>query len=187
VTDARQSEKDVTTLSNERATNRRSFIKGAGIGALGAVTLASAPEAFGKGTLTRGDAAILRFLAAAEILETDLWQQYNELCGMQDSEVSGGTGNKQFTRAVEQLDSDMSQYVHDNTEDEHSHFTFINAYLMSHGAEPVNLDQFRTLPGSTATGSANTKRITNGRARGGAAWTRPWPSGSVTRRYCGSC
>ncbi len=41
----------------------------------------------GRRRLTKGDAAILRFLAAAEILETDLWQQYNELGGIQDSEV----------------------------------------------------------------------------------------------------
>jgi hypothetical protein len=113
------------------------------------------------GSLSSGDAAILRFLAAAEILETDLWQQYNELCGIQDREVPGGTGNKAFTKAVAQLDEDMAQYVHDNTEDELTHFTFINAYLRSRGADPVNLDQFRTLPGSTATGAANVKRLTN--------------------------
>ncbi len=147
--------------SNERASSRRSFIKGAGLGVLGATVLSSAPEAFGKGTLTTGDAAILRFLAAAEILETDLWQQYNELCGIQDGEVPGGSGNKQFTNALKVLDGDMDQYVHDNTEDEFTHFTFINSYLKSRGAQPVNLDQFRTLPGSTATGSSNRKRITN--------------------------
>jgi hypothetical protein len=99
-----------------------------------------------------GDAAILRFLSAAEILETDLWQQYNELCGIQDGEVPGGSGNKAFTKALSVLDSDMAQYVHDNTEDEFTHFTFLNAYLKSRGAQPVNLDQFRTLPGSTAMG-----------------------------------
>ena len=55
----------------------------------------------------------------------------------------------------------MAQYVHDNTEDEFTHFTFINAYLKSRGAEAVNLDPFRTLPGSTATGAANRKRLTN--------------------------
>ncbi len=151
----------MSSRSSEQATSRRSFIAGAGAGVLGAGVLASAPAAFAKGSLSHGDAAILRFLAAAEILETDLWQQYNELCGIQDREVRGGSGNKEFTKALAVLDSDMAQYVHDNTEDEFTHFTFINAYLKSRGAAPVNLDQFRTLPGSSATGSANTKRLTN--------------------------
>src|SRR4029079_6674946 len=99
-----------------------------------------------SGGLTRGDAAILRFLAAAEILETDMWQQYNELAGIQDSEVPGGSGNPAYTEAVAVLDEDMDQYIHDNTDDEISHFTFINAYLKAHGAETVNLNRFRTLP-----------------------------------------
>jgi hypothetical protein len=148
--------------------SRRKFLAGAGATALGATVLGSAPEALGKagkgrkGHLHKGDAAILRFLAAAEILETDLWQQYNELCGIQDHEVPGGSGNPAFTKALSQLDGDMDQYVHDNTEDEFTHFTFINAYLKSRGARPVNLDPFRTLPGSTATGAAKgVKRLTN--------------------------
>ena len=146
-------------------TSRRAFIGGAGAGVLGAGVLGgaglSAAPAFARGNLSHGDAAILRFLSAAEILETDLWQQYNELCGIQDREVPGGKGNKAFTKALAVLDSDMAQYVHDNTEDEFTHFTFLNAYLKSRGAEPVNLEQFRTLPGSTATGAANVKRLTN--------------------------
>lgn len=144
-----------------RVTNRRRFLAGAGLTVLGAGSLTAAPAAFGAGDMPKGDAAILRFLAAAEILETDLWQQYNELCGIQDHELPHGSGNKPFTEALSQLDDDMAQYVHDNTEDEFTHFTFINAYLQSRGAQPVNLDQFRTLPGSTATGSAKLKRLTN--------------------------
>src|SRR5271170_5807250 len=114
-----------------------------------------------NGGLTKGDAAILRFLAAAEILETDLWQQYNELGGIQDSEVPGGTGSPAYTAALAVLDSDMAQYIHDNTEDEMTHFTFINAYLVSKGADPVDLDQFRTLPSSQATGAQQIGRLTN--------------------------
>src|SRR6266576_5883800 len=77
-------------------TSRRSFLlKGAAVGAasLGAGgLLLETPEALARsGGLTRGDAAILRFLAAAELIETDLWQQYNELAGIQDSEVPGGS------------------------------------------------------------------------------------------------
>jgi Ferritin-like domain len=146
---------------SRHVTSRRSFIASAGLGAFGVGMLAGAPAAFGKGSLTTGDAAILRFLAAAEILETDLWQQYNELCGIQDHELPAGSGNPAFAKAVSQLDSDMAQYVHDNTKDELTHFTFLNAYLKSRGADPVNLDPFRTLPGSTATGSAKLKRLTN--------------------------
>jgi hypothetical protein len=143
-----------------RVTNRRRFIAGAGLTVLGG-SLSAAPAAFGAGDLSTGDAAILRFLSAAEILETDLWLQYNELCGIQDHELPHGSGNKEFTKALSVLDSDMAQYVHDNTKDELTHFTFINAYLKSRGAQPVNLDAFRTLPGSTATGSAKLKRLTN--------------------------
>ena len=144
--------------------SRRSFLGkslAVGAGTIGAGLLANAPTARASGGLTRGDASILRFLAAAEIIETDLWQQYNELAGIQDSEVPGGTGNPAYTNAVKVLDGDMDQYIHDNTDDEISHFTFLNAYLASKGAEPVNLDQFRTLPSSQATGAQQIGRLTN--------------------------
>ena len=111
---------------------------------------------------TKGDAAILRFLAAAEIIEADLWQQYNELAGIQDSEVPGGSGNPAYTEAVAVLDEDMNQYIHDNTDDEFSHVAFINAYLKAHGEQTVNLDKFRTLPSSQANGAQqNVGRLTN--------------------------
>src|SRR5437868_11645553 len=147
-----------TTDQSATLTNRRSFmLKGAaaGAGAYGLGRLLADPSsasAHRKG-LSKGDVAILQFLAAAEILETDLWQQYNELAGIQDSEVPGGSGNSAYTAAVKVLDEDMDQYIHDNTEDEISHFTFLNAYVASKGGQPVNLDQFRTLSSSTATGA----------------------------------
>ena len=153
------------TEHSKHRTSRRSFLgKGAALGAgtLGAGRLLTdAPAALASGGLTKGDAAILRFLAAAEILETDMWQQYNELAGIQDSEVPGGTGNPDYTEAVAVLDEDMAQYIHDNTDDEISHFTFINAYLQAHGAQTVNLDKFRTLPSSKATGAQQIGRLTN--------------------------
>src|SRR2546430_4659310 len=152
----------------ETATNRRSFLRKGlavgGAGALGAGLLTNGLPAFAKERsygLTGGDVAILRFLSAAEILETDLWQQYNELGGIQDSEVPGGSGSPGYIAALEVLDGDMPQYIHDNTEDEFTHFTFINAYLVSKGAAPVNLDKFRTLPSSKATGALKDKRLTN--------------------------
>jgi hypothetical protein len=113
------------------------------------------------GRLNKGDAAMLRFAAAAEILESDFWIQYNELGGVQDSEVPGGSGNPLYTTALQNLDSDFAQYIHDNTDDEITHFTFLNAYLKSKGAAPADLEQFRTLMGSTATGSSGKPRLTN--------------------------
>src|SRR5712672_3840608 len=151
------------------AANRRSFIK-KGLAAAGTATAGAGlltDRTFGKndeehsGRLTKGDAAILRFLAAAEILETDFWVQYNELGGIQDNEVPGGSGIPAYTAALQVLDSDMPQYIHDNTEDEFTHETFINAYLASKGADTVDLEPFRTLPGSTATGSSGKPRLTN--------------------------
>ncbi|HMJ21916.1 MAG TPA: ferritin-like domain-containing protein [Terriglobales bacterium] len=149
--------------------NRRSFVKngltaatvGAGLLSYGPSALAHGNSEERGGRLDKGDAAILRFLAAAEILETDLWQQYNELGGIQDDEVPGGSGNPDYTAALAVLDEDMAQYIHDNTEDELTHEVFINAYLASKGADTVNLDQFRTLPSSKATGAQQIGRLTN--------------------------
>ena len=173
--EAREDNSEVRVEPLKSFISRRYFLGASlavGVGTIGAGLLATAPTASAKdkdkdndkdkgGRLTKGDAAILRFLAAAEILETDLWQQYNELGGIQDTEVPGGTGSPEYTAAVAVLDEDMAQYIHDNTEDEMSHFTFINAYLASKGAEPVNLDQFRTLPSSKATGAQQIGRLTN--------------------------
>src|SRR6185369_2954939 len=114
-----------------------------------------------SGRLTPGDAAILRYLAALEIIETDIWQQYNELGGIQDNEVPGGSGSSPYAAALSVLDEDMAQYIHDNTEDEMTHEIFINAYLVSKGADPISLDAFRTLPSSKATGAQQIGRLTN--------------------------
>ena len=145
--------------------SRRSFLGtslAVGAGTIGAGLLANALTARAQQAApSQGDFDILRFLAAAEIIEADLWQQYNELGGIQDPEVPGGTGNPAYTAALAVLDEDMDQYIHDNTDDEISHFTFLNAFLASKGAEPVNLDQFRTLPSSQATGAQQIGRLTN--------------------------
>src|SRR5258708_12328293 len=55
----------------------------------------------------------------------------------------------------------MPQYISDNTDDEMSHATFLNAYLMSKGETPIDLDEFRTLPSSQATGAKQIGRLTN--------------------------
>ena len=135
--------------------SRRSFLGkslAVGAGTIGAGLLTSIRTTEASGGLTPGDAALLRFAAAAEILEADFWIQYNELGGVQAPEVPGGTGNEAYTEAIEVLDEDMAIYIHDNTDDEITHHQFLNAYLASKGAAPANLDPFRTLMGSTATG-----------------------------------
>jgi hypothetical protein len=142
--------------------SRRSFLAGAGAGALGISLLAGLPAASASEMLSEGDEAILRFVAALETLEADLWIQYNELGGIQDSEVPGGHGNAAYTEAINVLDEDMAQYIHDNTDDEITHFKFLNAYLKARGGKRVNLEPFRTLPSSQASGAQkNKKRLTN--------------------------
>jgi len=136
---------------SRRSFLRKSLVAGAGtlgVGLLGRSALAQG----GRARLLPGDAALLRFPAALETLEADFWIQYNELGGIPDPEVPGGTGNPDYTEALAQLDEDMDQYIHDNTDDEITHYQFLNAYLVSKGAAPANLDPFRTLMGSTATG-----------------------------------
>jgi hypothetical protein len=149
-----------------RLASRRSFLLtglAVGAGAAGTGLLTGAMPALAKtsAAFTSGDAAILQFLSALEIIETDLWQQYNELGGIQDAEVPGGAGIPAYVTMLQNLDMDMPQYIHDNTEDEFSHFTFINAYLDSKGRKSVNLDKFRRLPSSKATGAQQIKRLTN--------------------------
>jgi Ferritin-like domain len=142
--------------------NRRRFLKNstAGLAAVGTGLLAGVPSALAgeredeSGPITAGDVAILRFLAVAELLETDLWQQYNELGG-----ASAATSG--YVAALSVLDSDMPQYISDNTDDEISHEQFLNAYLASNGAPMVNLDRFRTLPSSRASGAQPIGRLTN--------------------------
>jgi hypothetical protein len=139
----------------KRAISRRSFLGktiALGAGTMGAGLLSSIRTAEASGGLTRGDAALLRFPAALELLEADFWIQYNELGGIQDDEVPGGSGNEAYTDALEVIEDEMQDYIHDNTDDEITHHQFLNAYLVSKGAAPANLDAFRTLMGSTATG-----------------------------------
>jgi len=142
---------------------RRSFIKRLGMAGAAALPVgalltsqtsarASLTTGIFNGRLSAGDAAILRFLAVAELLEADLWQQYNELA----------LGNESYQLALNILDGDEATYVHLNTRDEISHASFINGYLQSKGLPAVSLEQFRRLPSSQATGSnKGAKRLTN--------------------------
>src|SRR5881227_1407215 len=148
----------------KRFISRRSFLGNTialGAGTMGAGLLGSIRTAKASGGLSTGDAALLRFPAALETIEADFWIQYNELAGIQDDEVPGGSGNPAYTAAIQVMDEDMDQYIHDNTDDEITHWHFLNAYLVSKGAAPVNLEPFRMLPGSTATGSSGILRLTN--------------------------
>jgi hypothetical protein len=149
--------------------NRRSFVKsgllasGAAVGA-GFLTNSTQARAQEHGPLLPGDAAILRFLAAAELIESDLWTQYAELGGIGSNppiEIDPSQQLNNYQIALSNLDPDGPQYIASNTLDEVSHATFINAYLKWRGAEPVDLSEFVTLPGSTATGSSGKPRLTN--------------------------
>jgi hypothetical protein len=155
----------------ERRVNRRSFLRNGAIAAgtvtAGAALLSHGLAAFGQesnGSLTKGDIAILQFLAAAELIESDLWQQYAELGGIGNNppiEVDPNQQLNNYQIALSNLDSDGPQYISSNTLDEVSHATFLNAYLESKGADPVNFDKFRTLQGSKAGPAANVGRLTN--------------------------
>lgn len=150
--------------SRKRFISRRSFLGktiALGAGTVGAGLLGSIRTAEASGSLSAGDAALLRFPAALETIEADFWIQYNELGGIQDNEVPGGSGNPAYTAALTVIEDEMDAYIHDNTDDEITHWNFLNAYLVSKGAEPSNLEAFRTLPGSTATGSSGILRLTN--------------------------
>jgi hypothetical protein len=120
------------TSSAPSTVGRRSFLKGLGV--VGATLLparvlltadAKAQEKTSSGKLTQGDADLLRFAAWAEIVESDLWVQYNELGGA----TTPTGGNPAYTAALQNLDGDMPQYITDNTDDELSHAAFLNAYL----------------------------------------------------------
>src|ERR1700745_1023818 len=165
---------DATGVFN-RKSNRRKFMKNgmlaAGAATVGAGLLAGKLSAFGRdhgedddrAPITKGDIAILTFLSALEQIEEDLWLQYSELGGTQDNEVSGlKGGNSLYPAALSILDGDMAQYIHDNTDDEISHHRFLNNYLVSKGAKPIDLrKQFANLPSSKADGARQIGRLTN--------------------------
>src|SRR5690242_19968811 len=85
------------SLSTANRLARRSFLRNLGLGAVllspGAGVLTGTAKVLGAPKprrLPRGDVAILQLLAAAELIEADLWQQYNELGGV-DAPSSGYT------------------------------------------------------------------------------------------------
>ncbi len=160
-----------TTASSQLATSfsrpsrlaRRSFLRNIGIGAAllvpGAGLLSESAKARDVGkknnkALTRADVAILQLLAAAELIEEDLWQQYTELGGV-DSPESG------YRAGLEILDGDQPQYISDNTDDEISHAAFLNAYLQSKGEQQVDLSHFKNLAPSQVSFVPQTGRLTN--------------------------
>ena len=145
--------------------NRRSFLK-TGLAAAGATVgtslLLRGTKALAQSPgLTAGDVAMLQFLAAGEALEADFYDQYNELGGIQNSEVPGGSDDRIYARKLRRIDPNFSQYIHDIADDEMSHQNFLNAYLVANGAEGVDMEPFRTLQGSTARGSSGKLRLTN--------------------------
>ena len=171
--DAAQASTSTESNSPARKTSsRRSFLKrsmAAGAATVGAGMLVRGVPAFAAETtssaITKGDLAILRFLAAAELIESDLWTQYSELGGLTPGQLPVETAPfkpmNNYQAALMQLDPDGPQYITSNANDEISHAEFLNAYLISKGAEPVDLDAFRTLPSSQADGAEQIGRLTN--------------------------
>src|SRR5208282_6630997 len=109
-----------------RTSNRRSFLKSsmiAGAAAtVGAGVLSRGIPAFAEtaksSSLSTGDIAILKFLAAAELIESDLWTQYAELGGIGGNspiEVDPGQALNPYQIALSNLDSDGPQYIASNT------------------------------------------------------------------------
>ena len=159
----------------QRPANRRKFLKNGMIaaGAAMGAGLLSGTSAFAfdhegrddnsRAPITRGDVAILTFLSALEQVEQDLWQQYSELGGTQDNEIPGAGGNSLYQAALQILDGDMPQYVHDNTDDEISHHRFLNNYLAAKGFKQIDLRAlgFARLPSSKADGALQIGRLTN--------------------------
>ncbi|HEY6340642.1 MAG TPA: hypothetical protein VIY49_04045 [Bryobacteraceae bacterium] len=160
----------------KRNANRRSFLTGTlGVGAAVGATLLPGPlGAFEEDgdPLNRGDIAILTFLSAVEQVEADLWIQYAELGGATNQGLSPIdltlNGRKidtglapNYITALQVLDSDMPQYIADNTDDEISHHLFLNNYLISKGASPIDLSHFAILPPSKVTGVPQNGRLTN--------------------------
>ena len=154
--------------------DRRSFLKksalatGAAIAGVDLLGRSKAAAQNSKKSVTQGDIAILRFLAAAELIESDLWLQYRELGGLTPGQVPVEVNPNQplngYQAALSNLDTDGPQYITSNTLDEMSHAAFLNAFLASKGAKQVDLSRFKTLVGSQATpvtGSSSEKRITN--------------------------
>jgi len=86
---------------------KRLGVAGAALPAGALLTSETRARAEDSGRITGGDAAILRFLAAAEILETDLWQH-----------TPTRLGNESFASPWQVLDGDMPTYVNQNTRDE---------------------------------------------------------------------
>src|SRR5580765_675351 len=159
--EATESSQLATSLSAPNRLARRSFLRRLGLGAAllapGAALLSGSGKALaatGSQTLTRGDVAILQLLAAAELIEADLWRQYNELGGV-NARDSG------YKEGLVILDGDQPQYISDNTDDEISHARFLNAYLASKGEQPVDLRQFATLAPSKVSFVPQTGRLTN--------------------------
>jgi hypothetical protein len=163
--DSAESSNPSLEFPQPRRLARRSFLRNLGIGAAllapGAALLDNTSKALAgienqedNNCLTRGDVAILQLLAAAELIEADLWQQYKELGGV-DSPESG------YRAGLEILDGDQPQYISDNTDDEMSHAAFLNAYLRSKGERQVDLRQFANLPPSQVSFVPQTGRLTN--------------------------
>src|SRR5260370_23993723 len=147
----------MSSSSTVSTQSRRSFFKmtagGAAVGIPGFALMNGAEIAFAgpMPSLNDSDVAVLQFLAVAELVESDLWGQYCELA----------TNNPGYRNALQRIDESLPEYICGVLEDERSHATFINAFLVAAGKTPINLDPFRTLPSVPVEGAKNFGRLTN--------------------------
>src|ERR1700689_1634752 len=172
VTNKSRSTEGLPQSNRPGGARRRSFLQGFGLfmaalsaGGLFPANWRAQPSPAARQKPNKGDVAILKLLAAAELVEADLWQQYAELGGLTPGqlpvETAPFTPMNSYQAAFMNLDSDGPQYISSNSLDEQSHAEFLNAYLISIGEEPVDFDEFRTLPSSQAAGAQQIGLLTN--------------------------
>ena len=149
----------LTTPPNQSGVDRRDFLKrlglaGAAVPVGAALLTGGAPAIVRAQTATgfnAGDVAILRFLNLAEFVGADLYSQISDLAN------TAGP----FRAALQAIDPFLPFYIFQSARDEISHALWLNAFLSSRGLPTVDVNPFRTLPSSRATGAAQVGRLTN--------------------------
>ncbi len=154
LSDTKGAKSEELDSSWSRLIRRRKFLQGLGAaGVAGAALPATTLFAKNNQKLSKDDVKLLQLALTIELIEADLWQQYNEVGGAVDKNDQPNQGNPAYIAALQNLDGDMPQYISDNTDDEISHAAFLTAYLKSKGEVPVDLTPFANLQGSQATGA----------------------------------
>src|SRR5258708_9627615 len=116
----------MSSSSTVSTRSRRSFFKMTATGAAMAIpgfALMNGTEiafAESRPSLNDSDVAVLQFLAAAELVESDLWGQYCELA----------TNNPGYRNALQTIDESLPAYIPAALEDERNPLTCINTFRL---------------------------------------------------------